>query len=427
MSTVLPLTPPATVPGDYVFIDQPEHLQQWLAETEAHMQATGENRCCLDTEADSLHHYHEKLCLLQVACAGRYALVDPLAIADVSGLLALLDRHELWFHGSDYDLTMLKRTYDWAPKVVRDTQIAARLVGFRQFGLAALIQAVFGLQLSKASQKADWSRRPLPEHMLSYAVDDVRYLIPLADYLMSQLRHKGREQWFEQSCQELQEDVAARSMAPKEDPWRVQGSGRLHAKGLAILKAMWEWREGIAMERDIPCYRVMSNKQMVSYAETFELGGVMDPPGGWRPRWKKEFHDLVATVFRAGQASWPSRVKKVKARLTDAQKDQIDRLCGLRDKEADKLDIEGSLLGSRGTLEEVITQPEGLDLLMPWQRQILAAPLAQVQSQPATPAPAGEDAAAAAPAAAAQEPASAEAAATASSSDDGDETPQAAA
>jgi ribonuclease D len=384
MSDVPPLTPPVTVPGDYVFIDTPEQLQVWLQETEAHMQATGENRCCLDTEADSLHHYHEKLCLLQVACAGRYALVDPLAIEDVSGLLALLDRHELWFHGSDYDLTMLRRTYDWAPKVVRDTQIAARLVGFRQFGLAALIHAVFGLQLSKASQKADWSRRPLPDHMLSYAVDDVRYLIPLADYLMKLLREKEREAWFEDSCRDLQVDVAARSMTPKEDPWRVQGSGRLHSKGLAILKAMWDWREGIAMERDIPCYRIMSNKQMVSYAEIFESGGVMNPPGGWRPRWKKEFHDLIADVFRAGQSAWPQRVKKAKARLSDTQREQIDRLCVLRDKVAESLDIESSLLGSRSTLEEVVADEQGLNALMEWQRELLKEPLNTVLTQPAT-------------------------------------------
>lgn len=370
MSAVLPLTPPVTVPGDYVFIQQPNELARWISETELHMAAVGEDRCCLDTEADSLHHYHEKLCLLQVACAGRFALVDPLAIEDVSSLLALLDRHELWFHGSDYDLTMLRRTYDWQPRVVRDTQIAARLVGFRQFGLAALIQAVFGVQLSKASQKADWSRRPLPVHMMDYAVDDVRYLIPLADHLMNLLGEKGRVTWFEQSCRDLQSGVAARGMEPKEDPWRVQGSGRLHSKGLAILKLMWEWREGIAQARDLPCYRVMSNKQMVAYAEAFEAGGVMNPPAGWRPRWKKEFHDLVASVFRSGQASWPQRVKKPKARLSDSQRDLIDRLCVHRDQIANNLDIEGSLLGSRGTLENVVITGRK-EALMEWQRELL--------------------------------------------------------
>ncbi len=383
MSDAPPAAPPEVAPGDYVFIHQPGELARWIAETERHMEALGEERCCLDTEADSLHHYHEKLCLLQVACAGRFALVDPLAIPDMSGLLALLDRHELWFHGSDYDLTMLRRTYGWEPRVVRDTQIAARLAGFRQFGLAALIHSVFGVQLSKASQKADWSRRPLPVHMMDYAVDDVRYLIPLADHLMRILREKNRVAWFEESCRDLQVDVAARGAEAREDPWRVQGSGRLHPKGLAILKAMWEWREGIARERDIPCYRIMSNKQMVAYAETFEAGGVMNPPAGWRPRWKKEFHDLVASVFREGQGAWPQRVKKPKARLTDPQREHIDRLCAHRDKIAAGLDIEGSLLGSRGTLESLVIT--GRDaVLMEWQRQLLADGLKMPGPPPGT-------------------------------------------
>ena len=357
---------------DYEFISTPEHLTRWIADSEAHLQATGEKRVCLDTEADSLHHYHEKLCLLQVACGGRFALIDPLAIPDVSELLALMDRYELWFHGADYDLTMLRRTYNWEPRLIRDTQIAARLTGSRQFGLAALLQNVLGITVSKASQKADWSRRPLPDHMLAYAVDDVRYLLKIADHFLAILAEKNRVSWFEESCRALQRDVAARSMAPREDPWRVQGSGRLHSKGLAILKAMWEWREGIAQERDMPCYRIMSNKQMVAYAETFEAGGVMQPPGGWRPRWKKEFHDLIATVFRQGQDAWPQRLKKVKGRMTDSQRDVVDRLCAQRDELALQLDIEGSLLGSRSTLEQVVSEPDnGGAALMEWQLHLL--------------------------------------------------------
>ncbi|MEQ1748134.1 MAG: HRDC domain-containing protein [Prosthecobacter sp.] len=365
---------------DFEFISTPEHLERWIADSDAHLQATGETRVCLDTEADSLHHYHEKLCLLQVACGGRFALVDPLAIADVSGLLALMDRYELWFHGADYDLTMLRRTYNWEPRLIRDTQIAARLTGSRQFGLAALLQNVLDVTVSKASQKADWSRRPLPDHMLSYAVDDVRYLLKIADHFLAILREKGRLLWFEESCRTLQCDVAARSTAPREDPWRVQGSGRLHSKGLAILKGMWDWREGISQERDMPCYRVMSNKQMVAYAETFEAGGVMEPPGGWRPRWKKEFHDLIATVFRDGQAAWPQRQKKIKGRMTDAQRDAVDRLCTQRDQIALGLEIEGSLLGSRSTLEQVVSEPTAVSPLMEWQKQLLAPVIEPVLS-----------------------------------------------
>lgn len=371
-----------SVQHDFEFISTSDDLERWIEVTQIHLEVTGETRVCLDTEADSLHHYHEKLCLLQVACGGRFALIDPLAIPNVTPLFRLLDRYELWFHGADYDLTMLRRSYGWEPQLIRDTQIAARLAGCRQFGLAALLQSVLGVTICKAPQKADWSRRPLPEHMLSYAVDDVRYLLKVADHFLAILKERGRVSWFEQSCRTLQTDVAERSIAQREDPWRVQGSGRLNSKGLAILKAMWEWREGIAQERDIPCYRIMSNKQMVAYSELFELGGAMQAPGGWRPRWKKEFHELVAAVFRLGQENWPQRLKKAKSRMTEEQREAVDRLCSQRDEIALTLDVEGSLLGSRSELELLVTSPSSASPLMPWQDEIIRPMLAKATSSP---------------------------------------------
>jgi ribonuclease D len=363
---------PAATTKDWVFIDTAAQLASWVSEMRQWLAGSPDKRCCLDTEADSLHHYHEKLCLLQVNCAGRYALVDPLAVPDVDELLSLLDSNELWFHGADYDLTLLRRTYGWSPRVIRDTQIAARLLGARHFGLAALVKNHFDLDLCKASQKADWSRRPLPPNMLAYAVDDVRYLLPLADRLVAGLREKGREDWFHQSCRSLQDDVAARENAPREDPWRVNGCGRLHPKGLALLKGLWDWREGIAQERDLPCFKIMSNKQMVAYAEQFEAGSAfLAPPNGWRPRWKQQFHEIVAFVLASEPASWPQRPKKAKRRLSDAQRDAIDRLCVQRDEIAGGLDIEPSLLGSRSTVEELVVDLDPVAHLMPWQHELL--------------------------------------------------------
>jgi ribonuclease D len=368
--TDAPVAAPAQT--DWVFIDTHAQLSAWVAEMHGWLATSPDKRCCLDTEADSLHHYHEKLCLLQVNCAGKYALVDPLAVPDVDELLALLDANELWFHGADYDLTLLRRTYGWSPRVIRDTQIAARLLGARHFGLAALVKSHFDLDLCKASQKADWSRRPLPPNMLAYAVDDVRYLLPLADRLVAGLREKGREDWFHQSCRSLQDDVAARDKAPREDPWRVNGCGRLHPKGLALLKGMWDWREGIAQERDLPCFKIMSNKQMVAYAEQFEAGNAsLMPPNGWRPRWKQQFQEIVAAVLESTPAEWPQRPKKTKGRLSDAQRDAIDRLCGQRDSIANGLDIEPSLLGSRSTVEDLVVQGDPVTHLMPWQHELL--------------------------------------------------------
>ena len=363
----------ASSPVEYAYLDDAASLARWVSESRDAMERSGEKRICLDTEADSLHHYREKLCLIQVACAGRFALVDPLAIEDVSGLLSMLDHYEVWFHGADYDLTMLRRTYDWAPSRVFDTQIAARLVGLRQFGYAALVREILGVELSKASQKADWSLRPLPTVMLNYAVDDVNYLLPVAAVLVDQLNVLGRYDWFVQSCRSLQSDVAARSMEPKVDPWRVQGSGRLRGKGMALLRELWLWRETVAEKRDLPCYRVMSNKQMISFADAFEQGSNPMPPRGWRPQWKEAFQSTLEAVDAMSPEEWPKRPKKPKGRMTEAQRESVDRILRRRDEVAGALNIEPSLLGSRSTVEGIVAQPNGESpALMAWQRDALA-------------------------------------------------------
>jgi ribonuclease D len=373
-------TAPRVEPDDFVFIDTAEALVNWTARMRVELEAHEDKRCCLDTEADSLHHFREKVCLLQVACAGHFALVDPLAISDMTPLLDLLNLGELWFHGADYDLTLLQRTYGWKPLKMRDTQIAARLVGHRHFGLAALVKDMVGIELSKASQKADWSRRPLPDVMLRYAVDDVRYLLFIADRLLGELRAQNREEWFVESCLDLQADVAERLVAPKEEPWRVQGSGRLQPRGLAFLREAWIWRESIAEERDLPCFRVMSNKQMLAYAEDFERGVEVSAPAGWRQGWKKAFSEVLKEAQALPIGECPPRMKRPKSRFCEEERALVDRLCGARDQVANGLEIESSLLGSRGTLEQVVAAKSAEGLMMGWQKELMKEPLSWVQS-----------------------------------------------
>jgi ribonuclease D len=363
------------------YVDTDEALMRLVDDMRLCQQQTEAFRCCLDTEADSLHHYAEKLCLIQLAYADRFALIDPLAVRDLAPFIEVLDAGEVWFHGADYDLTLFRKTYDWVPATVRDTQIAARLTGSRSFGLAALVEQHFGKTLSKASQKADWSRRPLPPVMLNYAVDDVRYLLPLADILMTTLREKGRVSWFYESCESLREHVTGRSVASREDPWRVQGSGRLHPKGLAILKVLWEWRDAVAMARDVPCFRVMSNKQLVEVATGFEQGRNPPPPHGWRPRWKQEYQELTAKVLAEPEVNWPRRVRNPGGKLSERAREQLDKLCGEREKTANELELEPSLLGSRASLEQVVARADGIAELMDWQVGLLAAPLQQAREE----------------------------------------------
>src|SRR5882724_4039661 len=210
------------------------------------------DRLAVDTEADSLHSYREKLCLLQIsvpAVAGidnagpdvetssgtrdhrsrlqHDVIVDPLADLDLQPLRQALEDREIVLHGSDYDLRMLRRGLNFTAQRIFDTMIAARLLGVREFSLAALVKRYFGVELPKGSQKANWAKRPLPARMAEYAINDVRYLLSLAEKLEAELGRHQRRDWLRQSCQRAIEQAAVARVRKPDEFWRIRGSGSL--------------------------------------------------------------------------------------------------------------------------------------------------------------------------------------------------------
>ena len=142
----------------------------------------------LDTEADSLHAYPEKLCLIQLSTTQGDRLIDPLARVDLQPLWLELKKHQLILHGADYDLRLLRKNHGFVPNRIFDTMLASRLLGEREFGLGNLVKKYLGVVLEKGSQKADWSKRPLTPRMEDYARHDTRHLKALSDILRAQLR-----------------------------------------------------------------------------------------------------------------------------------------------------------------------------------------------------------------------------------------------
>jgi len=113
----------------------------------------------LDTEADSLHAYPEKLCLLQISVEGADELLDPLSAAKLEPILSVLKARELIMHGADYDLRLLRKSLNFVPSAMFDTMLAARLLGIREFGLNNLVARFLDVKLEKGPQKANWARR----------------------------------------------------------------------------------------------------------------------------------------------------------------------------------------------------------------------------------------------------------------------------
>lgn len=368
-----PMDSPPSPPADFRWIDTDEELAALTTDLSARLERGEFTRSFLDTEADSLHHYTEKLCLLQLAAGDKYFLIDPLKCSNLPLLFEVLDRTELWLHGADYDLTLLKRQCAWTPTRVHDTQIAARLTGHRAFGLAALVQHYCGVALCKSSQKADWSQRPLPEKMQAYAVDDVRYLGVLVERLLAELESGSRLAWFEQSCESLRKDVLGRTEKDRTDAWRISGSGNLRPKGLAMLKELWWWRDTTASEKDVPPFKVLNNQQLINLALEFQEEGRTTHPPRWRPKWRETFTAAVHRVRQSDPDTWPQRLKRHQRRSTDEERARVEQLCALREAKAGKLGIEPSLLGSRDTLTDVVLNggANGSDALMPWQKEVL--------------------------------------------------------
>jgi len=363
---------PALPDGSSLMIDSTERLVSHLNESR---NGSPHPICAIDTEADSLHRYRESLCLIQFADRAKCVLIDPLAIDDLSALGTYLTNATVWMHGADYDMTMFKRQFGTLPAVVYDTQIGARLLGVRRFGLGDLVNLYFGVELSKSSQKADWGKRPLSPKMVEYALNDVHYLLEMGDVIVAQLKEKGRFGWFEESCLAARRRVLDRDDS-KEENWRVQGSGKLDAYGLVCLKALWQWRDGEAKTWDRPSFMVAPNRQLLEWSIDLAAKKNISLPAHFRPDRVKRLRAALAAAQAVPESEWPERTRSDRRKRDRDFERKVDILLKAREQTAAKLDIDGSLIAPRAVLEALAAgDAEPAEVLLDWQRECFGSHL----------------------------------------------------
>jgi ribonuclease D len=328
----------------------------------------------LDTEADSLHAYPEKLCLLQISVPGVNELVDPLARINLLPLLDRLKRNELILHGADYDLRLLGRAHGFVPRIVFDTMEAARLVGHREFGLTHLVKKHLNVDLEKGPQKANWASRPLTERMQTYARNDTRYLRELADVLKADLRAKGRLAWHEETCARLVINCAQLREIDQEQVWRLPGSYQLDRLGLAVLRELWQWREQEAVEANKPPYFILKHETLVELASRAAHSPSANPDF---PRWLPPSRQTrAAAAIQSALALPPHARPEVKRsegrRPSEEEKRRFQALKKKRDAQAAALEIDPTIIASRAALESLAADANGSPgQLMEWQRNLL--------------------------------------------------------
>ena len=381
------------------------------------LQIQAADRVALDTEADSLHSYREKLCLVQISTpfadilsnvegprgtASKVALldgkpglaasggcvaastslkmtvqsvcdfiVDPLSNLDLEPLRQALEPREIVLHAADYDLRMLRRGLNFTASRIFDTVIAVRLLGIREFSLGALVKRFFGVELHKHSQKADWALRPLPPRMLKYAMDDVHYLLPLAAKLEEELERVHRRDWFRQSCGRAIELAAAERERIQDELWRIAGAGALDPHTGAVLRALWQWRETEAELADRPPFHILQNRELLKAAENFISGNVPDYKH-FSARRRKTFREAAEIALQSPQSEWPAMRRRSGSRPTEEMRRRADQLRERRDRSAAQLGLEPSFIASRGALDAIAADSaRATALLVPWQRELI--------------------------------------------------------
>lgn len=364
-----------TRPPAYQLLDQPGSLAPLLAALDR------VDEVFLDTEADNMYHYKTRVCLFQLLVGREIFLVDVLAPGlNVEPLLAVLARKHLVMHGSDFDLRLLHDLCGFRPKSIFDTMLAAQLLGRQRVGLAGLLEEHFGVAVDKSGQKANWSQRPITPKLLNYAALDVWHLPALRDILLKDLKKLGRVDWLDQQCRAQIESGSTGFSPATDNDWRIGRSERLRGAGLSVLHAVWHWRETQAERLDTPPFKVCGNTLVSQIAEAAEMGDSEESilaRVNLGKRHSRLFPSLAAAV-RAGLARDPKTLPRRPGRdpnqvsLSQAEVELQDRIKADRDRIAQKLAIEATLIANRAQLAQIARAPKKIDeYLLPWQASLL--------------------------------------------------------
>jgi ribonuclease D len=352
-----------------------------LARAVSRLAARG--RVAMDTEAASFHRYTDRVYLLQLSSGGDTVLVDPLEVRDLGPIGAVLadERVEVVFHDADYDLRVLDRDYGFRARSVFDTRIAAQLLGEPSVGLAALLEKYFGVTLDKKLQRADWSLRPLSPDLVAYAAADTAYLLPLRDLLERRMADAGRLAWAREEFARLEH---IRWTPPERDHahLRLPGAKALSPRAKVILRALHEWRDGVARSLDRPPFRVAPSEALVAVArEAPTTPGALQRVAGLPRSIARRYEDALLDAVQRGleaEIGRPVRRAPAMPRPDAGTEARLERLKAHRNERAAVLGLEPGVLCPNGTLlalarhapqsrDELASVPD----LRSWQREAL--------------------------------------------------------
>ena len=344
-----------------------------------------------DLEADSLHHYQERVCLIQISTQHESALVDPLACSDLSALAPVMADPAIRkiFHGADYDIRSLHRDFGIEVRNLFDTMIACQFLGEREVGLAAVLKKRFGAELDKRYQKADWSKRPLSPGMVEYAVKDTALLIALYGELVAELAAAGRLAWVEEE-NELLSRVRASARDGEMLSLRFKGASRMDSRTLAVLEELLRFRDARARQNDLPPFKVLGAETLAELAhkkpaKSADLSGVVGMTPKLIDRYGNQLLDAVARGMALPANRLPSYPRSPGPVRNPCHDRLLKQLKLWRDGKSRSLGVDAGLLANNTLLEALCLaalenrdELETLPMLKRWQNEVFGGELKEL-------------------------------------------------
>jgi len=360
------------------YIDTPEKLEQFC-DSIRHS-----NWLALDTEFIREKTYFPQLCLLQVCDGNSAACIDPLSLDRLDPLIEIIMDPAIVkvFHAGRQDLEIFSFQWNRLPTPLFDTQLVATLLGLgEQLGYANLVQKLLGIELDKGHTRTDWSRRPLQEGQLRYALDDVIYLGEIYTDLADKLKKLGRENWLQEEFDLLSNPDTYR--IDPEGTWqKIKGRQRLKGVQLAVLQALAAWREKLAVESDRPRRWILKDEVLVDLARKApknvdDLGRTRGLDQGFVKRHGAHLLSLIAESRALPKRSWPQE-RQPPTRLDPNQEAVADMLmCSLR-LLAEQNQVSPAVLASRSSLDQLVAGERDLELLRGWRGRLAGDSLLEV-------------------------------------------------
>ena len=347
----------------------------------------------LDTEADSFHHYQPQICLIQLSFNRKNYIIDPLAKMDLSRFLKELSQKKLIIHDAGYDLRLLYNDFKFKPEEpVFDTMLAASLASLKSVGLSAMLSLLFDKTVAKHNQKADWSIRPLPPKLLSYAVEDTAFLFQIKHYLKNELMRLGRLDWHTETSEwAVRAAYIEKDRPDPENQWRIKGSGQLSPKEMTFIREIWNWREVIAKRTNIALFMIFRNEDIIRLAtwaakRKKPITAETKLPVRCKAANRAALMEALQTAQQIPPQEWPGKIKSDRSkRLSDATRTVINELKAECENVARQLDLPVQLLASRSALTRIvlknattIEEIQRKEILMNWQANLLIDSIQQV-------------------------------------------------